>query len=131
MTKNDFRKAFEAGKLYGDGELGIVDNFDFSKSPTLTAFDVWFNDWLRIKKIGCIFDPKFNLISSPNKKTGNRYLQAKVYWPDVDGKITRLLSFSLGNMINYPDGIKHEVTISKAKKEIHEILMKKFGYLIK
>ena len=85
---------------------------------------------IRIKKIDLIFNPEFNLISSPNKKSGKTYLQAKVYWPNKDGKIIRSLSFSLGNIINYPNGIKHEITISKAKKEIQEILMKKFGNLI-
>jgi len=88
------------------------------------------NFQIRVQKINLIFDPKFNLTSYIEKKSGHRYVQAKVFWPNKDGKVIRSLSFSLGNAINYPDGIKHDVTIAKVKKEISEILMKKFGNFI-
>lgn len=48
FTYNDLQKAFEDGKLYGDGELPLIDNFDFTDKPELTAFDVWFNNFLKL-----------------------------------------------------------------------------------
>lgn len=44
---DDLKKAFEDGKLYGDGELPLVNDFDFSDKPDLTAFDVWFDNWFK------------------------------------------------------------------------------------
>jgi len=47
FTYDDLKKAFEDGKLYGDGELPLVDEFDFTNKPDLTAFDVWFDNWFK------------------------------------------------------------------------------------
>ena len=84
----------------------------------------------RAKKIELILTPRFDLIVFRDKKTNHQYLQAKVYWPDTNGKVKRLLSFSLGNLINYPNGKKDPITVNTAKEEISNILMKKFGSLI-
>ena len=46
-TYDDLKKAFEDGKMYGDGELPLVNDFDFSDNPELTAFDVWFDNWFK------------------------------------------------------------------------------------
>ena len=84
----------------------------------------------RAKKIELVLTPRFDLIVFRDKKTNHQYLQAKVYWPDTNGKVKRLLSFSLGNLINYPNGKKDPITINAAREEISSILMKKFGVLI-
>ena len=47
FTYDDLKKAFENGKMYGDGELPLVNDFDFSDKPELTAFDVWFDNWFK------------------------------------------------------------------------------------
>ena len=47
FTYDDLKKAFEDGKMYGDGELPLVNDFDFSDKPELTAFDVWFDNWFK------------------------------------------------------------------------------------
>jgi hypothetical protein len=47
FTYDDLKKAFEDGKLYGDGELPLVGEFDFTNKPDLTAFDVWFDNWFK------------------------------------------------------------------------------------
>jgi len=85
---------------------------------------------IKVQKINFILDPRFDLNSSVEKKSGNTYLQAKVYWPNKDGKNVRSLTISLGNMINYPLGKKHPDTIAEVKKEIQNILIKKFGNVI-
>lgn len=51
ITKDDLKGAFNAGKLYGDNELPIVNDHDFSnESPEFTPFDVWYQDWIKNKK---------------------------------------------------------------------------------
>ena len=85
---------------------------------------------IKIQKARFIMNPRFSLTSYIEKKCGNSYLQAKVYWPNKNGVLVRSLSLSLGNMINYPLGTRHPETINEAKKEIQEILIKKFGNTI-
>lgn len=47
FTYDDLKKAFEDGKKYGNGELPLIDDFDFTEKPDLTAFDVWFDNWFK------------------------------------------------------------------------------------
>lgn len=46
FTKEDLEKAFNDGKLYGDNELPLIDEFDFTGTK-LTAFDVWFDNFTK------------------------------------------------------------------------------------
>jgi len=88
---------------------------------------------VRIRKAQLIVNPKFHLSITTNHKSwklDNKYLTAKVYWVDIHNGTKRILSFSLGNMINYPMGHKSPETIEIAGKEIQEILYKKFGNVI-
>ena len=84
----------------------------------------------KIKKIDLILNPRFYLITYQEKKYNHRYLQAKVYWVDNNGNITRSVTYHPGNMINYPLGAKDPETIQQVSKEISVFLMKKFGSLI-
>lgn len=43
-TRLDLEKAFNDGKKYGDGELPLINDFNFS-SLNITAFDVWVDDF--------------------------------------------------------------------------------------
>jgi hypothetical protein len=82
---------------------------------------------LREKKIQAILVPRFNIITFEDNKTGNRYFQAKVYWPDSNGELKRSETFSLGNVNDYPQGINGYI----AGEKITNLLIKRFGNEIK
>lgn len=42
FEKHQLKHAFYDGMLYGKNELPVVNEFDFTGKPELTAFDVWY-----------------------------------------------------------------------------------------
>ncbi len=115
-------------KIYEDMKkyLSAIDEIQ-KRLDDLSPISALILDYnIRIQKMKFIMNPKFHLTTTKDRKTGNVYLETKVYWPDKCGVIKRLMTFSLGNMINYPLGSKHPDTVKAARKEIQEKLIKKF-----
>jgi hypothetical protein len=52
---------------------------------------------VRIKRLECVMDTQYNSTEFIEKKTGNRYLMAKGYWIDNNGKRVRKISRSIMN----------------------------------
>ena len=52
---------------------------------------------IRIKRLDCVMDTQYNSTEFNEKKTGHRYLMAKGYWVDNNGKRVRNISRSIMN----------------------------------
>jgi hypothetical protein len=52
---------------------------------------------IRIKRLECVMDTQYNSTEFIEKKTGHRYLMAKGYWIDNNGKRVRKISRSIIN----------------------------------
>jgi hypothetical protein len=53
---------------------------------------------IRIKRLECVLDTKFNSTEFLEKKSGNRYLMAKGYWINDDGTRVRNISRNITNV---------------------------------
>ncbi|MDX9696465.1 MAG: hypothetical protein RBT49_11805 [Bacteroidales bacterium] len=83
-------KAFYNSKI---SELPELRNLNIGQLETIVS-----NLMIRIKRLDCVLDTKFNSTQFLEKKTGHRYLMAKGFWINNDGTRVRSISRNIANV---------------------------------
>ena len=76
----------------------ISDNPGFKNITVAQLEDIVAKLMIRIKRLDCVIDTKFNSTQFLEKKTGHRYLMAKGFWINNDGTRVRSISRNITNV---------------------------------
>lgn len=76
----------------------ISDNPGFENITVAQLEDIVAKLMIRIKRLDCVIDTKFNSTQFLEKKTGHRYLMAKGFWINNDGTRVRSISRNITNV---------------------------------
>ena len=76
----------------------ISENPEFKNITVARLEDIVTKLMIRIKRLDCVIDTKFNSTQFLEKKTGHRYLMAKGFWIDNDGTRVRSISRNITNI---------------------------------